>query len=330
MKKLVIGIDLGSTNTTIYSSQSDAVVFAEPTCIAINPSSRQIREYGFLASNIKDKAPFNYQIINPVINGFLADSEAAFLFLTKIFENVNLNRVYRGATYLFAAPSLSTKVNTNALINLAKSLSAKEIYIESQAKLAALGCSSNVYSPSATLVCHIGSGVTDVAILSMGQIVSVASTNIASESIDEAIRRYLIQKQHLAVGLKSAEHVKMRIGNVSSIVENQLMEIKGRDTITSLPSSIVVSSSELRNVIRPLLDHILLKVTDVISTCKPELTADIAKNGLLLTGGGALLGGIKDYFQTQLSIPVKQAEKPAEAVADGMRVFISNLTNKAR
>ena len=329
MKKVIIGIDLGTTNTTIYSSLSDDIVFSEPTAIALEKSTNQIKEIGYLASRIKDKAPYNYQVISPVTNGYIADLDACNLMIIRALENASLGRNYRGATYIFSTPSLSTQVNTNSLVNLGKSLSAKEIYIESQAKLAALGgVSEGVYSPSATLICNLGAGMTDIALLSMGEIVHASNTYISASSIDEAIRRYLMQKQHLAVGLKSAEYVKMRVGNVSALAENQLVEIKGRDTITSLPSSIIVSSYELKNVIKSLLDFIILKITDVISWCQPELVADITKKGLVLTGGGALLGGIKEYFQNQLSIPVHIADKPAEATSRGIKAYAHMLEKK--
>ena len=328
MKKVVIGIDLGSSNTSIYSSINDEIVCYEPSVIALDKSTRQVKEIGFLANRIKDKSPYNYQVISPVSNGYIADLDASNLFLTHALESVNLSRSYRGAIYIFSNPSLSTQVNTDALISLGKSLSAKEIYVESQAKLAALGASDTVFSPSATLICDLGSGITDIALLSMGEIVHAANTFISSSSLDEAIRRYLLQKQHLAIGLKSAEYIKQRLGNVSALAENQLVEVKGRDTITSLPSSIVVSSYELKNVIKPLLDFIILKITDVISMCQPELVADITKNGLLLSGGGALLGGIKEYFQAQLSIPVQVIDKPAEAIGRGLKVFAHMLEKK--
>lgn len=327
-KACIIGVDLGTRNSLIYSSTSNAIVFAEPTSVAIDRKTRQVREIGFLADRIKDKAPYNYQVISPVSHGFIADEEACNLLLTRALEGASLGRVYRGATYVFSAPSVSTPVNTNALINIGKSLSAKEIFLESQAKLAALGATETIYSPSATLVCHIGAGITDIAIISMGEIIQASTCYISSTSFDEAIRRYLITKQHLTIGLKSAESVKMRIANVATVTENQLVEVKGRDTITNLPAAVVVSTYELRNVLRQLLDMIILKITDLISLCQPELVSDLAKNGLLLTGGGALLGGLKDYLQSQLSIPVRLADRPSEAIARGLAIYSRLISQK--
>ena len=152
---------------------------------------------------------------------------------------------------------------------------------------------------------------------------------IAGHTFDEAIRRYMIQKQHLNIGIKTAENIKMRIANLSPVSENRLVEVKGRDTMTSLPSSVVVSSGELKSVLVPLANYIALKVTDVISTVPPELAADLTKNGLILTGGGSLLCGMKDFLQETLSIPVRLVSKPMEAVVEGFKVYIQH-SNKER
>lgn len=172
---------------------------------------------------------------------------------------------------------------------------------------------------------NIGAGVSDIALVSMGEVVSSASAPIAGKTFDEAIRRYMIQKQHLNIGLGSAETIKMKIADISPVSENRLVEVKGRDTITSLPSSVVVSSGELKNVILPLVNYIALKVSDVISTVPPELVADLTKNGLILTGGSALLTGMKAYLEEMLRIPVRVMARPMETVVEGFRVYIHHL-----
>jgi rod shape-determining protein MreB len=325
MKKDILGIDLGSANTVIYSSASDSVVYSEPTVIAFDTYTHEVKETGFLASKIQGKTPYNYTVVNPVENGLIADEEAAYLFLSRVLADLRLGKNFRGTSLVFSAPSRCSPVNRNAIIDLGKRLAVKEIFIESQAKLAALGAGENVFSPTATLVLNIGAGLSDIAVLSMGEVVSADSTFIAGKSFDEAIRRYLIQNQHLSIGLKSAEYLKMRIGNLSTVSENRLVEIKGRDTITSLPSSMIVSSGEIRKILEPLAQFIALKVTDVISLIAPELSADLLRNGLILTGGGALLAGLRDYLQRMLSIPVRVAEKPLEAVALGMSAYAKKL-----
>lgn len=257
----------------------------------------------------------------------IVDDDACYQFLASIFSQLKFDKRNRITSLIFSTPSSSGKVNRKVLINLGKRLFAKEIFIESEAKLACLGVGENVYSPTATFVLDIGAGVSDIALVSMGEVVSCDSTPIAGETFDEAIRRYMIQKQHLNIGIKTAENIKMRIANLSSISENRLLEVKGRDTITSLPSSIVISSGELKNALIPLANYIALKVSDVISTVPPELVADLTKNGLILTGGGSLLSGMKDYLQEVLGIPVRVATKPMDAIVEGFKVYIQHINH---
>lgn len=327
MKKEYLGIDLGSDNTSIYSSIMESTIYSEPTCIVLNRQTREVRETGFLASRISGKNPYNYEVVYPVKDGIIFDDDACYLYLDSIFHSLKLDKKNHIPALVFTVPSSSSIVNRKAIVNIGERLGAKEIYIESQAKIAAIGAGKNVFSPTATLLCHIGGGVTDIACLSMGEIVSSDSTFIAGNSFNEAIRRYMLQNQHLSIGLKSAEYLKMKIGNLSVNLENKLAEVKGRDTITSLPSSMIVSSGEIKNSLISLANIISLKITDVISSLPPELVADLKKNGMYLSGGGSLLAGMREYFEKSLNISVKMVDKPLEAVCEGFALY-SKVINK--
>ena len=325
MKRKIIGIDMGSDTTRVYSSTSSQIIFNEPTCVAIDTNTKKVFETGFLASKIQGKAPYNYQIIHPVMEGMVSDVDAAVSLLDSVVSSFRSEQSFRGFGIVFSAPSKMSKVNQNALVEIGKALQAKEIYLESQAKLAALGAGENIYSPTATLVCNIGSGITDIACISMGEIVSSTSSHIAGDILDEAIRRYLIQEKHLAIGKKSAQSVKMRIGNISSISDGSLVEVKGKDTMTSLPSSCIISSSELRRCLVQNISFLCMKISDVIADLDSELASDLVQNGLILTGGSASLMGLKEYMQSMLSIPVRVASNPANAVIDGISLYINKL-----
>jgi rod shape-determining protein MreB len=330
MKKYIIGIDLGSSNTKIMVSNTDGLVFNEPTCIAIDTSNKEVKEIGYLANKIQGKAPYNYDVIYPVVNGIVSDDDALYLYLNTIFSQLHLNteRQFKNVALIFTAPSKCSKVNRKALIEIGKRLQVKEIYIESKAKLAAYGTGEKVKTPSATLICNIGAGLTDIACLSLGEIVASSSTFIAGDSFNEAIRRYMVQEQHLAIGRKTSEYIKMRIGTISPNVENKLVEVKGRDTITSLPSSTIISSSEIKKILTPLVKFIALQITDVISSIQPELAADLVKNGLILTGGSSLLVGLKEFLKDELSIPVRIADEPLDAVANGLKNMIDDINRE--
>ncbi|MDD6240215.1 MAG: rod shape-determining protein [Eubacteriales bacterium] len=321
MAKEFLGIDLGTTNTLIYSSKEDKILYHEPTCLALENKSGNVSRFGFLADKIDGKAPYNLKMVHPVKNGLIDDDDACVVYLEKVLTSLHLTGRNRPATFVFTVPSSCSKVNRKAVIDIGRRLGAKEIYLESQARLAALGASKNAYVPSATLLLQIGSGISDIVCLSLGEIVAADTSPIAGSTFDEAIRRYLMQNQHLSIGAKSAEELKIRAADLTPVSENRLSEIRGRDTLTSLPSSIIVSSGELRNALFPLANLIALKVSDVVSKIPPELVVDLTRNGLYLSGGGALLTGLKSYLQNVLSLPVNLVEKPTETIGEGFRLY---------
>lgn len=328
MKRKLIGIDLGSDSTRIYSSITSSVIFNEPSVVAINSNNQRIIETGFLASRIQGKTPYNYQIVRPVVEGIVNDDDAAYGFLSNAFREYDQG--IRGCGLVLSGPSKMSKVNKNALIEIGKRLQAKEIYLESQAKLAALGAGQNIYSPCATLVCNIGAGISDIACISMGEIVSSTTSHIAGDMFDEAIRRYMIQEKHLEIGKKNAQSIKMRIGSVSPVSDGSLVEVKGKDTINSLPTSAIVSSSELKKCLIPLASFLSLKISDVIHDLEPELSSDLVQSGLVLTGGSASLMGLKEYLQNSLAIPVHVSDNPQNAVINGIGMYISRIDEAKR
>lgn len=328
MKREVIGIDLGTRNTVIYSASRRQIVFNEPTALALDRKTGQIRDIGYLADEIQGKAPYSYQIVYPIRNGIVQDVELCHDFLLRALQNLDLGR--RNFSIVFIAPSRTSKVNRSALTAIGSTLFAKDIYIESEAKIAALGVGDMAYAPSATLVCDIGAGYTDIAMVSMGEVVIADSILIGGDDFDGEIRRYLRTKQHLLVGSKSAEYVKLRIGNVQEKGENRLVEIKGRDTVTNLPSSVILSSYELKNLFLPLAERIALKIGDLLSVIQPELVTDLVRNGLLLVGGGASLLGLREYLEKTLSMPVRRADRPMDAIAGGFMHYIDRLDERRK
>ncbi len=325
MKRKLIGIDFGSSNTRVYSPSLDSVVYNEPTCVAIDTVTKNVFETGFLANKIMGKSPYNYQIIRPLIQGAVADVEASVAYLSKAISDAKTEHGFSGYGIVFSAPSQMTRVNQNALVEIGKRLQAKEIYLESQAKLAALGAGENIYSPCATLVCNIGSGIADIACISMGEVVSSTTCLMSGDAIDEAIRRYMIEEKHISIGKKTAQSIKLRIGNVYTINDGALTEVKGKDTITSLPTSAIVSASEIKRCLTPLISFLTLKIKDVIFDLEPELASDLIQSGLLLTGGGAMLMGLRDYLQNALSIPVRIVDNPQNAVINGIKMYIKKI-----
>jgi len=324
MPREILGIDCGSANTRIYSYSAKGIVFDEPTALCLNPDTGEVRETGFLAEKIEGRAPYHFEVVRPVKHGLVQDVDALSLYLQKVLSSLHVSRQFRGLTILFSTPSESSKVNQNALIEVGRKLDAKAIYIESQGKLAAFGAGENVDSPRATLVCNIGSGVTDIAALSMGEIVASETSYLGGDSFNGAIRRTLLLDSHLAIGMKTAEALKRKIGTLSEKGESRLAEVKGRDTLTSLPSSAVVSSASLEKSLVPIADFLALKVTDVISRLPAELSSDLVTSGLVLSGGGALMDGAKEFFQKRLGLLVRTGERPELSVVRGMGLYMES------
>ena len=326
MNKEILGIDLGSGSTRIYSYASNRIIFDEPTCIALDSENDEVRAIGYLAQKIQGKAPYNCKVVFPVRNGLVSDANLCAYFLQNaLYEKGYYNTAK--CTLIFSSPCTSSKVNTNALAKIGHTLGAGEIYVESSAKLAAIGSGEKAFSPTATLICDIGAGQTDIALITLGEIASRASLNISGQDFNDAIRRYLMINHHFRIGDATAEYIKLRIGSLTGN-ENRLVEVRGRDTITSLPSTLVVSSGEIRNLFKPLADIIVMKITDVISEVSPELSGDLVRNGLILTGGSSQLYGLKDYLQTSLSIPVSVAKNPTYAVINGIAAYCPVIEKK--
>ncbi len=319
MKKEILGIDLGSSTTRIYSYSRNKVIFDEPTCLAIDSEHNEIKAIGYLAQKIQGKAPYNCVVKYPVQNGLISDVGLCSYLLQSALIEKGFNSKTK-CTLIFSSPCTSSKVNRSAIAEIAKSLHSEEVYIESSAKLAAIGSGEKAFSPHATLVCDIGAGQTDIALITMGEIASRASLSVSGQDFNDSIRRYLQINQHFKVGDKTAEYIKLRIGSVTGS-ENRLVEVRGRDTITSLPSTLVVSSGEIRGLFKPLADIIAMKITDVISDVSPELSGDLVKSGLILTGGSSQLYGLKDYLQSSLSIPVSVAKNPSHSVINGIAAY---------
>lgn len=318
MTKHIIGIDLGTTNTLIWVGKNDAAVFNEPTVLARNADTGAIQDIGYLASKMLGRSPYNIKVSKPLKKGVIADVDATVAFLMQAFTNLKMTKMLKGCTLILATPSDITPVEQNALIEVAKKLGSLEIIIESEAKLAAIGCGVDIYSPRGNMIVDIGGGTTDIAVISLGEIVVTKSTSICGDSLDEAIIRYMRNKQHLIIGEKTAEYIKMKIGSVEINPDNQLIDVNGRDIVSSLPHSVIISTAEVKQILVPLLNQIADVIIDTLEITPPELSADIVHNGLVLCGGGSLLSGSREFFEKRLNIPVHVASYPLDAVINGM------------
>lgn len=322
--KEYLGIDLGSSTLNIYSSIKDEVIFSEPTCITYTNSRKEIFNIGLLADKFAERTASIYEVVYPVRNGIITDYYALYDLLLTVFHSLKVSHKEK-RNLIFVLPSSSSKVNDEVIYSIGKKLGARKIYIERQAKISALGIRDDINSTQASLLCSIGSGVSDVGVLSSNVVISSSSAVIAGDTFDESIKRYMMQERHLLISRKSAEYIKIKIGSVYDVFQHKVVEVNGIDTTTSIPTSILVSSDEIKQILTPLVSYICLKITDALSSLPLELIGDIIKNGLVLTGGMSLLSGIRDALEKELNLPVRIARNPLRSVTNGLRVYTRYL-----
>ncbi len=322
MKK-IIGIDFGTSNTFIYVPNKGSV-YNEPTVIALDPKQKRVIETGYLAAKMIGRSSEDISIIHPVVRGVIARINPSILYLRNALKEAKLGHNFDQYSALFAVPSDVTPVEKNAIKTVANSLGITETYLVNQGFLATLGASNDEERPGKLCV-NIGGGITDIVVSSGKNIIRSASSYFSGNLIDEAILRHLRKKHNLLVGAKTAEFIKMKIGSVEIYPENRLIEVSGQNMTTLLPQSIVLSTTEIHSVCLSKTDELIDAVTDVLALTPPEIASDIIANGILLCGGGALLTGMREYLEKNLTIPVRIGPDPLTSVINGIRVYIRNF-----
>jgi rod shape-determining protein MreB len=227
---------------------------------------------------------------------------------------------------VIAVPGGITPVEKRAVFNSAERAGAGRVYLIEESRAAGIGAGLPVSEPIASMVCDIGGGTSDVAILSLGEIVVAESVRVAGDELDEAIVEYMKQHFSLKIGTQTAEQIKFRLGNAFPLEQELSSEVRGLDTISGVPRKAIVTSEEIREALKPPLEAIIGCVKTVIERCKPELVADIVETGLVLTGGGALLRGLDRLMHEQLGIPVRVADDPLSTVARGAAICLDHLS----
>lgn len=328
MKKHIIGIDLGTSNTLIWINNSDAIVFNEPTVLVWNKKSDKIVEIGYLAHKLIGKIPNELELVYPVVGGAVGNIEAAASYIRQAFVNLKQIRILRNSTIIFSAPSDLTDVEKQALRDVAKTIGAGRVFIEDAAKVSAIGSGIDVFSTRGNMIVDIGGSRTNIAAITMGKIVISKTTNYAGSAADEAIIRFLRTIHHLVVGQKTAEYIKMKIGTLLETPDNNLLEVSGKDAVSGLPHSIIVSTVEIQEVITKIYNEIANIIIDTLEVIPPEISSDIIHTGITISGGGCLLNGTREYFQKQLSVPVHISPYPLESAIQGIKSSADRIVNQ--
>ncbi|PLT32966.1 rod-share determining protein MreBH [Bacillus sp. V5-8f] len=318
LSSIEIGIDLGTANTLVYS-KNKGIVLNEPSVVAIDTETKTVLAVGTDAKNMIGKTPGNIIAVRPLKDGVIADFDITSQMLKQIMKKAGkkLGFSIRKPNVVVCTPSGSTSVERRAIHDSVKSCGAKHVHLIEEPVAAAIGADLPVDEPIANVVVDIGGGTTEVAIISFGGVVSCNSIRIGGDQLDEDIVQYVRKKYNLLIGERTAELIKMEIGYALIEHERKSMEVRGRDLVTGLPKTVTLHSDEIQDAIRESLLHILEAIRATLEDSPPELSGDIVDQGVVLTGGGSLLNGMKDWLSSEIVVPVHIAPNPLESVAIG-------------
>ena len=319
-----IGIDLGTANVLIYV-KGEGIVLNEPSVVAIESETKRPLAVGKEAREMLGRTPGRVNAIRPMKDGVIADFEITEIMLNYFIRKINGKSFFSRPRILICCPSNITQVEKNAIKEAAERTGAKKVYLEEEPKVAAIGAGMDISKPSGNMVIDIGGGTTDIAILSLGGIVTSSSIKVAGNVFDSDIIKYIKDKYKLLIGDRTAEEIKVTVGTAFPGALNEKMEVRGRDLVTGLPHTITICSDEIEEALRESLYIIVNTAKQVLEQTPPELSADIIDKGIVLTGGGSLVHGISDLLAHELKVPVFVAESPLTCVAEGTGILLSNL-----
>lgn len=319
-----IGIDLGTTNVLIYI-KGKGIVLNEPSIISIDTSTNKVLAVGNEAKEMLGRAPDKVKIIKPMKDGVIADfdltEEMLRLFIKKAFGR----KILAKPKILICCPSNITAVEKNAIREIAERMGAKKIYIEEEPKVAAVGAGIDITKASGSMIIDIGGGTTDIAVLSLGGIVNSTSIKTAGNSFDESIISHIKEKYKIIIGEKTAEEIKISIGTVQKIKTNKTIEITGRSTETGLPETVSISSKDIEESLKDGIKSIISAIKLVLENTPPELSKDISEKGIILTGGGSLINGLREKLSKELNLSVYISDNPLTNVVEGTGILLDNL-----
>ncbi|PWW08386.1 rod shape-determining protein MreB [Paenibacillus cellulosilyticus] len=324
-----IGIDLGTANVSIHV-KGKGVVLDEPSVVAIESDTKRVLAVGEEAHRMVGRTPGNIIAIRPLRDGVIADFEITEAMLKAFIDRIGGRSWYGRPRILICAPTNITSVEQKAIREAAERSGAREVFMEEEPKAAAIGAGMDIYQPSGNMVVDIGGGTTDIAVLSMGDIVTSSSIKVAGNKFDDAIMKYIKSKYKLLIGERTSEDIKIKIGTVNGDRRDGEIDIRGRDMVSGLPQTITIRSAEVREALWDSVMSIVSAAKSVLERTPPELSADIIDRGVILTGGGALLDGLDTLLSEELMVPVLVAEDPMHCVVKGTGIMLDNLDRLIR
>jgi rod shape-determining protein MreB len=323
-----LAIDLGSTSTRIALAGS-GVILDEPSVVALQQGTRKVlgqgTAVGKLARQMLGRTPDSITALRPIRDGVITDFELCEAMLRYFLEKSCRQAPGLRPRVVIATPGSITPVEKRAVFNSLERSGAGRVFLIPQAKAAAIGAGLPISEPLANLVCDLGGGTTEIAVLSLAEIVAEKSLRLAGDNFDEAIIDYLKQRYSLRIGRQTAEQIKIQIGSAYPLPQELTYEVPGLDIVSSVPRKAVITSEEVREALQGPLTAVLNGIKSVIQHCQPELVADLSDTGMILCGGGALLPGLDLFFQEQLGIPARCTADPQRTVIQGLTICVEHL-----
>lgn len=319
-----IGIDLGTANVLIHV-KGQGIVLNEPSVVALDRTTNKVLAVGDEAYQMVGRTPGNIVAIRPLKDGVIADFDVTEAMLKHFINKLNVKGFLSKPRILICCPTQITAVEQKAIREAAEKSGGKTVYLEEEPKVAAVGAGMDIFEPSGHMVVDIGGGTTDVAVLSLGSIVTAQSIKVAGNAFDADIMNYVKKEYKLLIGERTAESIKMAVATVYPGARNEEIEVRGRDIMTGLPRMLTITSEEIEGALRESVAQIVQAAKNVLEQTPPELSADIIDRGVMLTGGGALLHGIDQLMTEQLKVPVFVAENPMDCVAMGTGIMLENI-----
>lgn len=320
-----IGIDLGTTNTLIYTS-GKGVIINEPSVVAINQKTGRVVAVGTDARFMIGRTPGHIEAVRPMVDGVISNFEITEEMLAYFLRKARQGgSIMTRPKVVVGVPSSVTNVERRAVKDATYNAGAREVHIVEEPMAAAIGIRLPIYDPVGNMIVDIGGGTTDIAVISLGGIVRSKNIHIAGDKLNDDIIGYVRDEFKILLGERTAEDVKIAVGSVYNLGSPMESIIRGRDLVTGLPREVVVTDADIREAIFASVSSLIDAVKEVLESTPPEVVADVMHRGIILVGGGALIHGFRELLEKEISIPVCVAEDPLTAVARGTGVILEEF-----
>lgn len=324
-----IGIDLGTANVVVYI-KNRGIVLNEPSVVAVDRKSGKIMAVGEEAKGMLGRTPENIEVIRPLKYGVISDYAVTLRMLRYFINETCGKRRFFRPRIMVCVPSGVTEVERKAAKDASSAAGGSKIFIIEEPIAAAIGAGIDIYEPMGNMVVDIGGGTTDIAVISLGDVVESRSIKVAGDEFNQAIVRYMRKEYNVLIGDRTAEEIKMEIGSVHRGGINRQMDCRGRDLVTGLPKNIVITTLDMIAALEECALSITEAIHSVLEKTPPELAADISKSGIILTGGGALTDGMDRIIKEETGVDTFIAENALESVAIGTGLSLQNIGFKRK